>query len=148
MQWWISFVHCYSFWGSSISTLNSCLKDSNSNFICFIFQLFSKEYINLLLTVYFFVIGVVCITNLLRPLIAPLIPTSFPNSDYHLVLVEGKGDNKEALVDFKFDRIDLVDLALAAVIGGWYLLKKHWIANNIFGLAFSLTGVEALHLNR
>ncbi|XP_020620404.1 minor histocompatibility antigen H13-like [Orbicella faveolata] len=25
--------------------------------------------------------------------------------------------------------------------------KRHWIANNIFGLAFSLNGVELLHLN-
>ena len=102
----------------------------------------------MLLTVYFFIIGVVCITNLLRPFVAPLIPASFPNAKYHLVLIEGDEDKKESLIDFKFDRIDLVDLGLAAVIGVWYLLKKHWIANNIFGLAFSLTGVEALHLNR
>ncbi|XP_066931604.1 minor histocompatibility antigen H13-like [Clytia hemisphaerica] len=111
------------------------------------FKLFSKEYINLLLTVYFFIIGVVCITNLLRPFVAPLIPASFPNANYHLVLIEGNEDKKESLIDFKFDRIDLVDLGLAAVIGVWYLVKKHWIANNIFGLSFSLTGVEALHLN-
>lgn len=111
------------------------------------FKIFSKEYINLLLTVYFFLIGVLCITNLLRPFVAPLLPASFPNSNYHLVLVEGDDENKVSIIDLKFDRIDLLDLALAAVIGAWYLLKKHWIANNIFGLAFSLTGVENLHLN-
>lgn len=90
----------------------------------------------------------VCVTNLLRPFVVPLIPTSFPNSNYHAILDEGEGEKKESLINFKFDRIDLVCLALAAVIGVWYLLKKHWIANNLFGLAFSLTGVEALHLNR
>jgi minor histocompatibility antigen H13 len=26
-------------------------------------------------------------------------------------------------------------------------LKKHWIANNLFGLAFAVNGVELLHLN-
>lgn len=26
-------------------------------------------------------------------------------------------------------------------------LPQHWIANNLFGLAFSLNGVELLHLN-
>lgn len=114
---------------------------------CF-FQLFSKEYINLLLTVYFFLIGVVCVTNLLRPFVAPLIPANFPNSNYHATLDEGEGESKASIFDLKFDRIDLVCLALSAVIGVWYLMKKHWIANNIFGLAFSLTGVEALHLNR
>jgi minor histocompatibility antigen H13 len=50
-------------------------------------------------------------------------------------------------IDVKFDRIDLVSLLLSSVFGLWYLVKKHWIANNIFGLAFSLTGIEVLHLN-
>jgi len=101
----------------------------------------------LLLTVYFFLIGIVCISNLLRPFVAPFIPSSFPNANYHMILVEGKGEDNQNLLDFKFDRIDLVDLGLAAIIGVWYLLKKHWLANNMFGLAFSLTGIEALHLN-
>ncbi|KAG2461391.1 HM13 protein, partial [Polypterus senegalus] len=30
---------------------------------------------------------------------------------------------------------------------GLYLFFKHWIANNLFGLAFALNGVELLHLN-
>lgn len=109
--------------------------------------MFSKEYINLLLAMYFFVIGVLCITNLVRPLIRPLIPPTFPNSHYHIIFNEGK-ETKISHINFEFDRIDLVALAVSVVIGTWYLLKKHWIANNIFGLAFSLTGVELLHLNR
>ena len=28
------------------------------------------------------------------------------------------------------------------------LILQHWIANNVFGLAFSLSGIEMLHLNR
>lgn len=76
------------------------------------------------------------------------IPPQFPNSNYHVILDEGEGEKKENHVNYKFDRIDLICLAVASVIGVWYLLKKHWIANNIFGLAFSLTGVELLHLNR
>lgn len=38
-------------------------------------------------------------------------------------------------------------LGLSSIVGVWYLLRKHWIANNLFGLAFSLNGVELLHLN-
>ena len=26
-------------------------------------------------------------------------------------------------------------------------MSQHWIANNLFGLAFALNGVELLHLN-
>jgi len=111
------------------------------------FKLFSKEYINLLLALYFFVIGVVCVTNLLRPLVTLCLPGSFVNSSYHLTLNEGEEEPQLCHIDYKFDRIDLACLGVASVFGVWYLLKKHWIANNIFGLAFSLTGVEVLHLN-
>jgi len=111
------------------------------------FKIFSKEYINLLLALYFFVIGVLCVTNLLSPLVKLVMPASFPNSAYHLMLTEDANDKKEEHLNVNFDRMDLVALCLAGAVGVWYLIKKHWIANNIFGLAFSLTGVEMLHLN-
>jgi len=112
------------------------------------FKVFGKEYVNLLLTFYFFVIGVFCVSNLLSPVVHLCIEKIFPNSHFHLMLVEGTETEKnEEHINVKFDRIDLVALALAGVIGLWYLMKKHWIANNIFGLSFSLTGIELLHLN-
>lgn len=95
----------------------------------------------------FFVIGVICVSNLLRPIVTPLLGANFTNSSYHIVLDEGEDDKKQNHIDYKFDRIDLVCLAVSAVFGLWYLVKKHWIANNVFGLAFSLTGIEVLHLN-
>ncbi|CAH3161972.1 unnamed protein product [Pocillopora meandrina] len=111
------------------------------------FKIFSKEYINLLLTLYFFGLGVLAVTHLLRPNVELLLPAAFPNKNYTLDLIEGKGEKKSELVHYEFDRIDLLCLGISAVLGLWYLLKKHWIANNIFGLAFSLNGVELLHLN-
>ena len=41
----------------------------------------------------------------------------------------------------------MILFAASSVVGAWYLLKKHWIANNLFGLAFAVNGVEMLHLN-
>ena len=41
----------------------------------------------------------------------------------------------------------MITLVLSSVVGVWYLMKKHWIANNLFGLAFAVNGVELLHLN-
>lgn len=111
------------------------------------FKLFSKEYINLLLTVYFFGLGVLAVAHLLRPSVERILPASFPNMTYTLNLTEGKSDKKTEMLNFEFDRIDLLCLAVSSVFGVWYFWKKHWIANNIFGLAFSLNGVELLHLN-
>uniref|UniRef100_A0A646QDK2 MHC-H13 n=1 Tax=Hemiscolopendra marginata TaxID=943146 RepID=A0A646QDK2_9MYRI len=122
------------------------------------FQIFSKEYINLLLTGYFFVLGVLALSHLLSPLITNIVPEGIPNSYYHLVFTknndEKKGndeaeDKKETIdiINYSFDHKDLVCLFICSIIGIWYLWKKHWIANNLFGLAFAISGVELLHLN-
>ena len=40
-----------------------------------------------------------------------------------------------------------VRLGLCSVVGVWYILKKHWLANDLLGMAFAINGVELLHLN-
>jgi len=40
-----------------------------------------------------------------------------------------------------------VCLGLCSTVGVWYIMKKHWIANNLLGMAFAINGVELLHLN-
>ncbi|XP_037069209.1 minor histocompatibility antigen H13-like [Pollicipes pollicipes] len=112
--------------------------------IYIVFKIFSKEYINLLLTGYFFMLGVLALTHLISERVGRLLPASVPFIQYHLRLTQ---DATEDLIDFKFSTHDLVSLALSAAVGVWYLVQKHWIANNIFGLAFSVNGVEMLHLN-
>jgi minor histocompatibility antigen H13 len=108
------------------------------------FKLFSKEYINLLLTGYFFVLGVIALSHLMGPVISKLIPSSIPYVPFHLKFTKG---GNEDLIDYKFSSYDCVCLVISSVIGVWYLFKKHWIANNLFGLAFAVNGVELLHLN-
>lgn len=50
-------------------------------------------------------------------------------------------------MELRFDYVDLIALALASVLGAWYMYEKHWVANNIFGLAFSVNGIEMLSLD-
>ncbi|KAK7884741.1 hypothetical protein WMY93_027864 [Mugilogobius chulae] len=109
--------------------------------------LFFKEYINLLLSLYFFVLGVLALSHTVSPLISSVFPASFPNKPYQLLFTQGTGETKEEILNYEFDTKSLVCLMLSSVVGVWYLLKKHWIANNLFGLAFALNGVELLHLN-
>ena len=42
----------------------------------------------------------------------------------------------------------MVALAVSALTGVWYFTKKHWLANNLLGMAFAINGVELLHLNK
>ncbi|KAG1681865.1 Minor histocompatibility antigen H13 [Nymphon striatum] len=111
------------------------------------FRVFSKEHINLLLTGYFFFLGVLALAHIISPIVKRAIPASFPNEVYHLLFHQGEGDAQEELINYKFDRKDLICIFMCSIVGVWYLWKKHWIANNLFGLAFAINGVELLHLN-
>ena len=53
----------------------------------------------------------------------------------------------DLLVNCNFDYLTIISVILSSCVGVWYLLKKHWIANNLFGLAFSISGIEFLQLN-
>lgn len=96
---------------------------------------------------YFFVLGILALSHTISPMMNRFFPANFPNKQYQLLFTQGSGESKEEIVNYEFDTKDLVCLALSSVVGVWYLLRKHWIANNLFGLAFSLNGVELLHLN-
>ncbi|CAK1584923.1 unnamed protein product [Parnassius mnemosyne] len=111
------------------------------------FQFFSKEYINLLLTGYFFFLGVLALSHLLSPIIALVVPASIPNVPYHVHFTRGERDARYDIINYKFTSYDVICLLISLCLGAWYLFKKHWIANNLFGIAFAINGVELLHLN-
>jgi len=113
-----------------------------------VFTVFSKDYINLLLSAYFFVLGVLALSHVFGAIISGMVPAAIPFENYHLQLMRTKTDKeKEYLIDYKFSSYDLVCMGVCSVLGVWYLIKKHWIANNLLGLAFAINGVELLHLN-
>lgn len=111
------------------------------------FKIFSQEYINLLLSMYFFILGILALSHTLSPAMNKIFPANIPNKQYQLLFTQGAGETKEEIVNYEFDTKDMICLGFSSVVGVWYLLKKHWIANNLFGLAFALNGVELLHLN-
>ncbi|XP_046895851.1 minor histocompatibility antigen H13 isoform X3 [Hypomesus transpacificus] len=111
------------------------------------FKIFSQEYINMLLSMYFFVLGILALSHTMSPFMNRVFPANLPIKQYQLLFTQGSGETKEEIVNYEFDTKDLICLAISSVVGVWYILKKHWIANNLFGLAFALNGVELLHLN-
>merc|ERR1711872_487903 len=78
------------------------------------------------------------------------LPSVIPNENYHLEFVSGsgEGEQRQEILNLDFTTQDVIVLIGSAVVGVWYFLKKHWIANNLFGLAFAINGVELLHLNK
>ena len=48
------------------------------------FHIFSKEYINLLLSFYFLVLGIFALSHMMSPIILKLIPSAVPVIPFHL----------------------------------------------------------------
>ncbi|EDV23459.1 uncharacterized protein TRIADDRAFT_58104 [Trichoplax adhaerens] len=149
-----SFRSFYRTQKSKVETMNSKdalmfpLVASGALFSLYIvIKLLSKEYLNLLLAGYFFFLGTGCLTSILDPVIRPIFRGILPKTCYQFLFIQKKDEKKETLNDIEFDYITLMALALSAAFNVWYFIKKHWIANNILGLAFASTGVELLQLN-
>uniref|UniRef100_A0A4W3GU68 Histocompatibility (minor) 13 n=1 Tax=Callorhinchus milii TaxID=7868 RepID=A0A4W3GU68_CALMI len=88
------------------------------------FKIFSQEYINLLLSIYFFILGILALSHTLSPAMNRVYPTNLPNKQYQLLFTQGTGETKEEIINYEFDTKDLVCLAFSSVVGVWYLLKK------------------------
>ena len=59
------------------------------------FQFFSKEHINLLLSVYFFVLGIFALSHMISPGVKKMLPTTLiPNENYHLEFLSGEGEQR------------------------------------------------------
>lgn len=112
-----------------------------------VFKVFSKEYINLLLSVYFFVLGIFALSHMIGPWASRTVLFKLPLEHFRFVFTRGTGVENEEVLKYEFTTHDIVTLTVSTAVGVWYLMKKHWIANNLFGLAFAVNGVELLHLN-
>ena len=95
------------------------------------------------LNIYFFLIGIIALYRAIHPLLSH-IRHPIGQREYQLKLSE----NGLIHLDISFNLLDIGGLAFCILIGVWYLWTRHWIANNIFGIAFSLNAIEILHFNK
>ena len=120
--------------------------------IYLVILLVSKEYITFVLNIYFFLIGIIALFRAIQPILQQIqLPflTQLRERQFHIKLAENNPQNRDIMhVDFKFDFVDVIGLFACVLVGVWYLLKRHWIANNLFGIAFSINAIEILHFNK
>lgn len=72
----------------------SCRSAQRGSLIAGILQ----EYINLLLTAYFFVLGVLAVAHVLAPLAAPYAPAAL-KTPFALDFTKGEGEEKQGVCD-------------------------------------------------
>ncbi|KNA22595.1 hypothetical protein SOVF_030870 [Spinacia oleracea] len=105
-----------------------------------LFKFFSKDLVNAVLTCYFFLLGILAFSATLLPAIKRFLPNQW----------------NENVIMWRFPyfrslEIEFTKSQVVAAIPGfffcvWYAAKKHWLANNILGLAFCIQGIEMLSL--
>ncbi|KAF6165824.1 hypothetical protein GIB67_012721 [Kingdonia uniflora] len=96
-----------------------------------LFKFLSKDLVNAVLTCYFFVLGIVALSATLLPSIKGFFPDRW-NEDQ---IVWRMPYFTSIKVD-EFTRSQIVAAIPGFFFCAWYAKQKHWLANNILGLAF------------
>merc|ERR1712038_53700 len=102
------------------------------------------SYLNALLGGYFMLIGVYTITALLCeiPALEKLFPSIFKKEKFQLTFKQ----NDKTEFDWKFTYVQITYVAISTVMGVFYVYTKNWIANNIIGVALSMSAVQLMAL--
>lgn len=132
--------------------------------------------VNLLVSGYFDILGMVAIFRLVSPTLYTVVPKRFNSTQYTFLFgskpiedeistapasnnggkespesssssIESDTVPSNIMVCSKFTPSDVLAALVAGVLGLWYIITKHWIANNAFGLAFAFNGIELLPVN-
>ncbi|KAJ2608766.1 hypothetical protein H4S08_004325 [Coemansia sp. RSA 1365] len=106
-----------------------------------IFKYLNKEWVNLLLSGYFALLGVAALTQVTVRTVKGISGIKLPL--YHLHLVH----HTKTAFHLKFTNLHLVSLAVSAVATAYYLWSKNWIISNLFGLAFSFSAITLIRLD-
>ncbi|KAF8376350.1 imp-2 [Pristionchus pacificus] len=107
--------------------------------------------------------GCVALAALLKPFFSFFIrflPFGFgERTPYIIAIKKGKKEMEEGDIEevkrkeveylFKaeWDWHDAIAIAFCSIVGISHLYKRHWITNNLLGVAFSIFGIEHLHLS-
>jgi len=61
-------------------------------------------------------------------------------------IVEAKNDETDYLFYIDYDTHYIIAFMWTSIVGISHLYRRHWISNNLIGIAFSIYGIENLHL--
>lgn len=107
-----------------------------------LFRFLDKNFVNLLLTVYFLVIGFIALAQTFGPILLKLFPFLQSNDRVIKLWVPWDGEDTEIV----YNNSLIAGAILSAAILAWYASAKSWIANNVIGLSFCVQGISMINL--
>ena len=108
-----------------------------------LFKFFNDKYLNVLLHIYFTLLGSFSIGQLIEEKINKKEPFSTYEKQDLFSIPKIPYFNPEGT---KITKLNIVTFTFGLIIGLIYYLKRNWILNNILGMAFSIFGIENLML--
>jgi len=111
-----------------------------------LFKTFSKEYINMLLTAYFLLIGFISLTKTFGVVIRNLFGLSQGKYILGAFTIPRIPYVFEKPIPVKFGVAEIISWVLSAIVVYAYLMTKGWILNNVLGLSFCIQGISLLSL--
>ncbi|EGC36877.1 hypothetical protein DICPUDRAFT_150570 [Dictyostelium purpureum] len=117
-------------------------------YLCF--KYFDKDLVNTILQYYFLIIGTFAMTGVLSTLFRYLAGSNNNTKEPKKSLISFKIPHIKYVLDAKDVNIDIPDIIaflISAAFSVWYIKTKNWIANNIFGLTFSIQGISLISLS-
>jgi len=119
-----------------------------------VFKFLNKDYVNMLLRIYFFFFGILALGNQISVLLTGILPRRVLDAldaktyRVHIPFTQKQGNLQQESDEDKisFTHVEVLALVLSAVVGVLYTLTNHWVTSNMFGIAFSIQGIELLSL--
>ena len=108
-----------------------------------LFKFFNDKYLNILLHIYFTLIGSFSIGQLIEEKIIDKEPFKSLGEQDLFTIPKIPYFNPEGS---KINKLNVCTFAFGLIIGFIYFMKKNWVLNNILGMAFSIFGIENLML--
>ncbi|MFQ6663216.1 hypothetical protein Gotur_030820 [Gossypium turneri] len=123
-----------------------------------LFKFLSKDLVNAVLTCYFFVLGIIALSATILPALKHFLPKHW-NEDHiiwrfpffrcrsaHWNMLNANFFGRFLTFEIEFTRSQIIAAIPGTFFCAWYASQKHWLANNILGLAFCIQGIEMLSL--
>ena len=108
-----------------------------------LFKFFNDKYLNILLHIYFTLIGSFSIGQLIEEKIINREPFNSLGKQDLFTIPKIPYFNPEGA---KVTKLNVITFFFGLLIGFIYFIKRDWILNNILGMAFSIFGIENLML--
>lgn len=110
------------------------------------FKVLPKNLVNLVLAGYFALLGVLALTATALPFIEQICPAHINKMSWTAPKFNLPSWLSKEPVDITITLPEFAGAVMSLLFCVWYFAEKHWLANNVLGLAFSVQGIEHLSL--